>query len=183
MAIVDERPRFERGSVLEPASLVRTSGDINRTDRRSPSSSPAVAVASGFAGAAERPAKRTRPRFAIERIRWRPARSSVSAFSTQATIEDGVLTAKRISGRLRDSHITGSVKIDVRDEVPQTTLDLTMTDLPLAQFARKENTQPPFEGMLQGRVDISGRGNSVHELASTASGTLSLSMSHGAMRN
>jgi uncharacterized protein involved in outer membrane biogenesis len=107
---------------------------------------------------------------------------SVSALSTQATIDQGVLTATRLSGRLRDGHLTGSVKIDVRGESPQTTLDLAMTDLPLAQFARKGNAQPPFEGMLQGRLKISGRGNSVHELASSASGTLSMSMSHGAMR-
>jgi uncharacterized protein involved in outer membrane biogenesis len=107
---------------------------------------------------------------------------SVTRFSTEATIDRGVLIAKRVSGRLRESHVAGTVKIDVRGESPQTTLDLTMTDLPLAQFARKENKQPPFEGMLQVRMDISGRGNSVHELASTASGTLSLSLSHGAMR-
>jgi uncharacterized protein involved in outer membrane biogenesis len=107
---------------------------------------------------------------------------SVSAFSTRATIDHGVLTASHVSGRLRESRIAGSVKIDVRGEIPQTTLDLKMTDLPLAQFARKGDAQPPFEGLLQGRLEISGHGNSVHELASSASGTLSMSMSQGAMR-
>jgi uncharacterized protein involved in outer membrane biogenesis len=107
---------------------------------------------------------------------------SVSAFSTQATVDRGVLTAKQISGRFRDSHVTGTVKIDARGETPRTTLDLAMTDLPLAQFARKENARPPLEGMLQARMDISGLGNSVHELAASASGRLTLSMSHGAMR-
>jgi len=119
-------------------------------------------------------------RYRADRVESRAL--AVTRFSTQATIDRGVLIARQVSGRLRESHITGTVKIDARGESPQTTLDLTMTDLPLAQFARKENRQPPFEGMLQVRMDLSGRGNSIHELASSASGTLSLSLSHGAMR-
>jgi AsmA family protein len=107
---------------------------------------------------------------------------SIGAFSTLATIDGGVLTATRINGRLRDSRVTGTVKVDVRGDVPQTTLDLTMTELPLAQFARKENGRPPFEGMLQARLEMSGRGNSVHELAGSANGVLAMSISHGAMR-
>jgi uncharacterized protein involved in outer membrane biogenesis len=107
---------------------------------------------------------------------------SVSAFSTRATIDRGVLTATDIHGRVRDGQVTGNVKVDVKGQVPQTTLDLTMTDLPLAQFARKENARPPFEGMLKARLEVSGRGNSVHELAATANGRLAVSMSRGAMR-
>jgi AsmA family protein len=108
---------------------------------------------------------------------------SVTAFSTQATIEHGVLTATDIRGRFREGRVSGTVKVDARGDVPQTTLDLTMTDLPLAQFARKESSRPPpFEGMLRARVEISGHGSSVHELASTASGEVAMSMSRGAMR-
>jgi uncharacterized protein involved in outer membrane biogenesis len=107
---------------------------------------------------------------------------SISAVSARATIDRGVLTATDIHARFRESHIAGTAKIDVRGEVPQTTLDLTMTDLPLAQFARKENLRPPFEGMLRARLQVTGHGNSVHDVAASASGELAMSMAHGAMR-
>jgi uncharacterized protein involved in outer membrane biogenesis len=107
---------------------------------------------------------------------------SVTAFSTHATIASGVLIAKDVDGQFRNSHLAGTVKIDVNGEVPKTTLALRMADLPLEQFARKENARPPFEGLLQARLEIVGHGNSVHELAASANGTLSLSMSNGAMR-
>ena len=107
---------------------------------------------------------------------------AVTGFSTQATLDEGVLTATNLSGRFRDSQLAGSMKIDVTGDVPKTTLDLKLTDLPLEQFARKENVRPPFEGMLQAQLAVTGRGNSVHQLAASANGALSLSMSRGAMR-
>jgi uncharacterized protein involved in outer membrane biogenesis len=107
---------------------------------------------------------------------------SFDAFSTQATVDDGVLSATGIKGRFRNGHISGSAKIDVRGDIPQTTLDLRMSDLPLDQFARKENERPPFEGRLEARLAITGSGNSVHQVAASANGALSLAMLNGAMR-
>lgn len=180
LAIVGGRPQY---SADLASSLLRLS-DFGRHDA---DGSPVAATPSGalLLPDAKVPLNGLRNRDAVIRYHADTVESrslSVTAFSTQATIDGGVLTAKQVSGRLRESHVAGTVKIDVRGEVPQTTLALTMNDLPLAQFARKENAQPPFEGMLQGRMDIAGRGNSVHELASSANGTLSLSVSHGAMR-
>ena len=180
LTIVDGRPRFEAelsSSLLRLPDFGRHQADGSPVASSSPTSLllPDSKV----------PLNGLRNRDAVIRYRADTVESrslSVSAFSTQASIDRGVLTATDIHGRVRESHITGNAKIDVRGDVPQTTLDLTMTDLPLAQFAHKENARPPFEGMLRARLQISGRGNSVHEIASSASGVLALSMSHGAMR-
>jgi uncharacterized protein involved in outer membrane biogenesis len=180
LAIVDGRPRLEAemsSSLLRLPDFGRHQADGSPVTSSSP--------ASLLLPDSKVPLNGLRNRDAVIRYRADTVEShslSVSAFSTQASIDRGVLTATNIHGRVRESHVAGNAKIDVRGDVPQTTLDLTMTDLPLAQFARKENTRPPFEGMLRARLQISGRGNSVHELASSASGVLAVSMSHGAMR-
>jgi uncharacterized protein involved in outer membrane biogenesis len=180
LSIVDGRPRYNADL---SSSLLRLP-DFGR-HKKDGSPAPSSESASLLLPDAKVPLNGLRNRDAVIRYRADTVEGralSVSAFSTQATIDRGILTATRVNGRFRDSHVSGTVKIDVRGDVPQTTLDLKMSDLPLAQFARKENAQPPFEGLLQARLAISGHGNSVHELAASASGALSLAMSQGAMR-
>ncbi len=191
LAIEDGQPRFD----AELSSHLLRLRDFGRHEPDGShvpaASSPSTSSARGAAAASlllpdsPVPLKGLRNRSGVVRYRADKVDSralSISAFSTQASVHGGVLDARRIAGRLRESHIAGAVKIDVRGHQPETTLDLTLTDLPLAQFARKGNAQPPFEGLLQARIDLSGRGNSVHEIASSASGRLALSMSGGAMR-
>ena len=180
LTIVEGRSRFEAelsSSLLRLSDLGRHQADGSPVASSAP--------ASLLLPDSKVPLNGLRNRDAVIRYRADTVESralSVSGFSTQATIDRGVLTAREIRGRVREGQVTGTVKVDVKGEVPQTTLDLTMTDLPLAQFARKENARPPFEGMLKARLEVSGRGNSVHELAASANGLLAVSMSRGAMR-
>jgi hypothetical protein len=53
----------------------------------------------------------------------------------------------------------------------------------LGQFKSKSAQQPPLDGSLMGRLDIHGVGTSVHKLASTADGTLSVALPQGQMNN
>jgi uncharacterized protein involved in outer membrane biogenesis len=180
LTIVDARRRFDadlRSGLLRLQDFGRHNADGSPLASRPPGAL--------LLPEAKVPLSALRNRDAVIRYRADTVESrslSLSAFSGRATIDRGVLTATDLQGRFRESHVAGTAKIDVTGQVPQTTLDLTMTDLPLAQFARKENTRPPFEGMLQVRLQATGRGNSVHELAASASGELAMSMSHGAMR-
>jgi hypothetical protein len=177
---VDGRPRFDAdlaSSLLRLYDFGRQRPDGQPERSAAPSSLvlPDVHV----------PLQGLRNREAVVRFRADTIASralSVTAFSTHATISDGVLTATDIAGRFRGGRVSGSAKIDVRGDVPVDTLDLALSNLPLDQFARKEKAGPPFEGQLQTRLQISGRGRSVHELAASANGTVSLSISNGAMR-
>jgi uncharacterized protein involved in outer membrane biogenesis len=180
LAIVDDQPRFD----ADLSSKLLRLADFGRhaPDGSAPPSPPPSAL---LLPETKIPLNGLRNHDATIRYRADKVESralAVNAFSTQATIDGGVLSATGINGKLRSSHVTGTAKIDARGDVPRTTLDLTMSDLPLDQFARKENAQPPFEGLLQARLAITGRGNSVHELAASANGALSLALSNGAMR-
>ena len=107
---------------------------------------------------------------------------SFHAFTTDATVDQGVLAAPAFTATFDDAQLAGSVKIDVTNDSPATDLDLGIKGLQLSRYLHKELAQPPFEGALQARVRITGRGNSVHELAATANGTVTVVLPHGAMR-
>ena len=180
LAVVDNRPRF----TADISSVLLRLSDFGRHQADGSPVAPAP-PGSLLLPDANVPLNGLRNRNAVIRYRADTVESrtlAVNAFSTQATIDDDVMTATGMSGRFKNSHVTGTAKIDVRGEVPQTTLDLKMSDLPLDQFARKENTRPPFEGLLQARLAVTGRGNSVHQLAASATGALSFSLSNGSMR-
>lgn len=105
-----------------------------------------------------------------------------NAFDATATIDHGVLKIPALSGAFRDSHVTGSVTVDVREKTPVTDADLRIAGLQLGQFFRKEGSQPPLEGLLQARIQIKGRGNSLHQVASSANGSVVAVLPSGSMR-
>src|SRR6185312_2741766 len=107
---------------------------------------------------------------------------SVHDFESTAAVENDVLKMPALRARYEDSKVTGSVQIDASTDSPKTDLDLRISALQLNHFFRKVGSQPPLEGALHARVQISGRGNSVHQVASTADGTLAAVLPRGSIR-
>jgi len=107
---------------------------------------------------------------------------SVHDFESTATVADDVLTMPSLAARYEDARITGSVKIDASAAAPKTDLDLRIAGLQLNHFFRKRASEPPLDGSLQARLQISGRGTSVHQVASTANGTVAAVLPQGSMR-
>jgi uncharacterized protein involved in outer membrane biogenesis len=105
-----------------------------------------------------------------------------NAFDATATIEKGVLKVPALSAAFRDSHVTGTVTVDARKDTPLTDADLRVAGLQLGQFFRKAAAQAPLEGLLQARVQIQGRGNSLHDVASSANGSVVAVLPSGSMR-
>jgi uncharacterized protein involved in outer membrane biogenesis len=98
-------------------------------------------------------------------------------------LQDGVLRLDPLSFVLDAGKFSGSVAIDARKDVPETTIDMGVDNVDLGQFKSASAKQPPLDGSLVGRVNIHGFGTSVHKLASTADGTLSVAVPHGQMNN
>jgi AsmA family protein len=78
--------------------------------------------------------------------------------------------------------LLGRLRLDARRDVPPADVDLKITDLQLEQVDRKDPASPPFEGLLQARVAVSGRGSSVHQIAASANGTVTAALPKGAIR-
>ena len=81
-----------------------------------------------------------------------------------------------------EGKITARIKFDAKTDTPTANLDLRVANIRLAQFMRKDPSQPPLDGLLQGRLDLTGRGRSIRDIASKADGTVTVLLPQGAIR-
>jgi hypothetical protein len=99
-----------------------------------------------------------------------------------------VLTVQSLSGHLLGGEAQGRGKLDVNQDPALADVDLKLTGLELAQMRHKEGnttpgTPPPIEGTLRARIRVSGRGNSIHEVAATSNGSVTAVVPHGTVRD
>jgi AsmA family protein len=97
----------------------------------------------------------------------------------QLRLAGNVLHIDPFAFTLPQGTLAGTAVIDVRQRVPAEALDVHLTNVQLAQFHSKSNTEPPLEGTLVGRLRVRGTGDSMHAFASTADGILSIVIPHG----
>ena len=99
------------------------------------------------------------------------------------SIDYGKLEVPRLSAVLPDGgRVDAHGSFDARPATPTARLDLEFSRFRVGQLFRKNPAQPPLDGSLNGHVILSGRGRSVHELASSANGTLVTTLPEGVMR-
>lgn len=76
--------------------------------------------------------------------------------------------------------VTGVVRVDARERVPVTHLDLRIKDVELAQLrGQASDARPPLAGRAQGRIQIAGPGDSVHRTLAAAHGTVTVVVPRG----
>lgn len=97
-------------------------------------------------------------------------------------LDDGKITLDPLAFSLAQGEFSGTVAIDARLPVPQTDLDMTLTNVDLSQFKPKLSKGAPLEGALLGRVRLHGSGTSVHKTASDADGDITLVVPKGEIR-
>jgi uncharacterized protein involved in outer membrane biogenesis len=111
---------------------------------------------------------------------------SLRTVGAKATIRDGTFRVSELSGMLADgdtpAKFTVHAELDARATTATARVSGGISNLRLGQFARKDPTQPPVDGLLQVRVNLAGRGRSVHDLAASANGTVSATLPQGTIR-
>ena len=110
------------------------------------------------------------------------AKMPMKKLSFHLTLDDGRIALDPLAFTLPQGDFAGSVAIDARGAIPQTSIDMKLSNVTLAQFKPQSGKQPPFEGQLLGRIKMHGSGSSVHKTAATADGDLTLVMPKGEMR-
>ena len=94
-------------------------------------------------------------------------------------LKGGVVSLDPLSFVLDRGTFSGSVRVDAHADVPVSDIDMRIANVDLAQFKTAKMTQPPLSGTLMGRVKIHGTGSSIHKLASSADGGVSLIVPQG----
>jgi uncharacterized protein involved in outer membrane biogenesis len=108
----------------------------------------------------------------------------IRAMSLTLNMTDGVMKFDPVAVSLPAGAIKGTVSIDAREDTVRTEVDARLFDVQLSQFKRKKSPDaPPFEGALQGRVQLTGRGNSVRQFMAASNGTATFVVPHGEVRD
>jgi uncharacterized protein involved in outer membrane biogenesis len=98
-------------------------------------------------------------------------------------LNDGVLSLEPFEFQMPQGKLHGTVHIDARGAVPDTQLDLRISDIELAQLkGNGANATAPLAGDLQARIVARGKGDSVHDFVAGADGTVTFILPHGEVR-
>jgi AsmA family protein len=102
--------------------------------------------------------------------------------SLHAKLEDGALTVAPIRFDMAQGQLTGNVHIDARSSPPEVHAELRASAIQLSQFKGKGSAPPPVDGVLDARAVIDGRGDSMHNVMSNASGKITAIVPNGDIR-
>jgi AsmA family protein len=94
-------------------------------------------------------------------------------------LDNGLLTIDPLSFVLDQGKFIGKVQIDARQDPPVSDIDMRINDVNLAQFKSATMKQSPLEGSMQGRFQFHGAGSSVHKMAASSDGAMSVVIPHG----
>ena len=98
------------------------------------------------------------------------------------TLDNGKIALDPLAFALPQGELSGTVTIDAQGAIPQTSIDMKLSNVDLAQFKAKSAKEAPFEGKLLGRIKLQGSGTSVHKTAADANGDITLVIPKGEMR-
>ena len=110
-------------------------------------------------------------------------RTVLNAFAVKLTNDHGAVTITPLSAEILGGRLSGEIKIDVRKEIPAVHLEVRINDMQLAQYPRKNPGPPAIEGALAVRINLTGRGKSLHDAAAGAEGTVEASLPAGMVRD
>jgi AsmA family protein len=109
------------------------------------------------------------------------SRVEVSELSAPFTIERGLIEAPEVTGHFLGGNFVLHLDADANQTPARTRIEITLTDLKLAQIPHKAEP-PPYEGSLRLQIHAQGRGDSLHALAAGAEGNLTARVLQGTIR-
>jgi hypothetical protein len=107
---------------------------------------------------------------------------SIREIALTLKLDRGVMSFTPVSFVLPQGKLTSNIKVDGSKDIPVVDIDARVSEVRLSQFKTKDGQQP-LDGTLIGRAILHGRGKSLHEIGSTAQGTLSAVVPHGDVRS
>ena len=110
------------------------------------------------------------------------ARVPLTDLSGRGRIQDGVLSVTPLTAGILGGRLSSNLTIDARSEVPSAKADIAIAGLQLSRIDPKSSGSPPAGGTLDVRVAVTGTGESVHEVAADADGTVSAFVPAGSVR-
>jgi uncharacterized protein involved in outer membrane biogenesis len=106
----------------------------------------------------------------------------ITGVDLKLVLDNGVLTLDPADLTLPQGKLGGAIRINARDNNADTSIDLRLNDVKLAQFKSARMSESPLEGDLLSRIQLEGTGNSVHDVLASSHGQIVVVIPHGEMR-
>ena len=138
-----------------------------------------------FSRAAPDPKVLRRGRAAVkfQARRVEAGRVVLSTLEMRIANDHGELSITPLSAQVMGGKLNGEITIDTRKETPAVRLEVRIIDLQLGQYAREKAGPPAIEGPLELRMNLSGQGKSMHEVAAHVDGTVTARLPSGMVRD
>lgn len=117
----------------------------------------------------------------LEATRVDLGRAPLQALSAELKIDHGVVTVSALRGEVMQGHFEARLKLDSNGRAPAADVSMRFNDLQLASLEHGSG-EPPLSGLMQVRIDMSGHGLSLHQVAASADGSVSITVPQGAIR-
>ncbi len=138
-----------------------------------------------FSRAAPDPSILRRGRAAVKfrARRVEAGRLGLATLEMKIANDHGELSIAPLSAQVMGGRLNGEIKIDTRKEIPAVRLEVRILDLQLGQYARAKAGPPAIEGPMELRMNLSGQGKSMHDVAAHADGTVAARLPSGMVRD
>lgn len=100
-----------------------------------------------------------------------------------AQLEGGELRLAPLRFGMAQGQLAANVRLDANVSPPTVHAELRASDVQLSQFKGKQSAAPPVDGIVDARAVVDGRGDSVHEVMSSASGRFTAVIPSGDIRS
>ena len=121
-------------------------------------------------------------RLTAKRIQ-RPGALPIEGLSAQHQIQDGQLALKPLKFDFAGGEVSLTVLLDGRSEPVQGKTSIDFSKLQLARLFPKVKQMDNSKGLIYGKAELAGRGNSMATLLGTSTGGLSLLVNGGTISN
>ena len=102
-----------------------------------------------------------------------------SNLNLNAQSRDGLLTLQTLRGNVYDARFEASGKVDVRQALPQLSIDAQLGKLPVEKFVKLEKQESPVQGLLDLTTSLTTRGNSQKSWVDNLNGKANFRLSDG----
>lgn len=107
---------------------------------------------------------------------------AVTAVNLGVDLDHGVLNLDPIAFDFRDGRLNAVARIDATQDTPYSRLDARLSGYPIQTVVPPVQGSIPVSGAIAARVRLEGSGNSIHRFADNSTGTISVIMPQGEMR-
>ncbi|MGI9246441.1 MAG: AsmA family protein, partial [Steroidobacteraceae bacterium] len=105
----------------------------------------------------------------------------VQSVALRLRLQDAALRIEPLEVGFAGGQVAGGVRLDAGGKLIDAAADLALKRVDLEKMFPQ--MQPPNVGLLNGRIDLAGRGNSIADMFATADGEVQLAMGRGRFSN